>query len=225
MSNPFGSTPISLWGRTKPMAELDFRDVEHQVIILFDDSNAFMGAALSEFPFEPGDNALILYGYIDHEAGISFEVLCFAYVDGMGSINLRPGNSTSSFKLRYDSVNGQLIRYANASEDINMVAFLQKIKLINNSYGVNPIVEKLRTIESLDPSRSPQFPDDLVVLFMKDGMRPEGIWCRLDGFDGRHITAQMLNEPYGDFGYHEGDIVPLEIVPMETDQRAVAILE
>lgn len=58
---------------------INFRDVEHNLCIVLD--SQILKMLQSENENE--SNAVICYGYIDKQAGLTFEVLCFAsYVNG-----------------------------------------------------------------------------------------------------------------------------------------------
>lgn len=53
-----------------------FRDLFHQFILLpIDKNDPHIPDFFKEFPNYHDANALLLYGYIDHEAGLTFEVL------------------------------------------------------------------------------------------------------------------------------------------------------
>lgn len=219
----FGQMPSALTESVSSISDFSFRQLNQHIFVLFDDENAFKGASSVGFEYQDGDNALLLYGYIDHEAGISFEALCFARAED-GSIDFRPGREDASCKLRYDSINGSLLRLTDEDIDAENHDFISKIAMVNKFYKANPVAEKLREIVSLDPSRSPQFPDDILVIFIKEGYNPEGIWGRIAGFDGEYVTVQILNGPWGDFGLSEGDLVPIELVPVEDEVKAVAVI-
>lgn len=219
----FGQMSLALIGRASSISDFGFRQINHHIFLLFDDENAFKCAVSLGFQYQDGDDALVLYGYIDHEAGISFEVLCFARAED-SSIEYRMGSQDASCKLRYDSVKGSLLRLTDEDIDVRGHDFVSKIAMVNKYYQANLVAEKLREIVSLDPSRSPQFPDDILVIFLKERYQPEGIWGRVTGFDGEYVTVQLLNEPWGDFGLSEGDIVPVDLVPVEDEVKAVAVL-
>lgn len=61
-----------------------------------------------EFPNYHDANALLLYGYIDHEAGLTFEVLSAARHEN-DTTTLFPGNDEISVKLRSESIGDEEI--------------------------------------------------------------------------------------------------------------------
>ena len=93
------------------ISQFNFREIHHQVMLLIDDPDSVI-AASTMFPCVQGDNALLLYGYIDHELGISFEVLCIAKYEYGQPCKFRSGSSDATFKIRYDSIKGTLMNVA-----------------------------------------------------------------------------------------------------------------
>ena len=198
--------------------DFSFRDLHHKLLAVTNDP-MYMPAILKTFPNEWGDNAALVYGYIDYEAGITFEVLSAARVVGTKLVACREAGRLAGFKLRYDAVKGLLL---SVDDPLLTARFAGRIAAVNQIYRAPEIVEEMRKIERLDPSRNAQFPDDIQVLFFRQ--KSEIIWCRIAGFDGEHVTVTMLNEPYADFGVHEGDSVPIRLLPYENEYKAVAIL-
>ena len=184
--------------------DFNFRDLTAGPVLIVNDRNlATVGTA---FEHKPSDNAILAWGYIDHTAGITFEVLCMGEYTTNGRIDLRRGNNTTSFKLRYESITGVIVLL----NDNVMPALQDKIDMIKNGYQVNEAVIKARNSSIFDDFRHPEFPDDVMLYFVKEGLRPEGIWCRFeDEIDGRP-AVKMLNEPNADFGVHRGDLITFD---------------
>lgn len=184
--------------------DFNFRDLTQGLVMIVNDRN--MNVAKTLFEARPTDNAISAYGYIDHTAGISFEVLCLGEYGLSGDIDLRRGNPTASFKLRYDSITGIIVLLDN-----KIIPDLQdKIDMVREGYSVNEFVQKARNTTVIDSFRHHQYPDDVLLLFFKKSVQPEGIWCRIESeIDGRP-AAIMLNEPNADFGVHAGDLVPFD---------------
>ena len=117
-----------------------------------------------------------------------------------------------------------MIPFNNLSQ---LIPFHDRVQMIKNGYGAPEPVLAIRGIRELDPSRAPGYPDDVVVFFIKEGYRNEGIWCRTVGADPeRHlIQMQMLNEPNAPFGKHMGDIVDVTLIQMDSGElKAAAVL-
>ena len=82
--------------------QFSFRQLYHQYLPLVNDNENLNVLKLTSFPHEEKDNAILLYGYIDSTAGLSFEMLSFAYFSWDGSVQYRAASPDTSMKLRYD---------------------------------------------------------------------------------------------------------------------------
>ena len=158
------------------------------------------------FSVRPEDNAMLVYGYIDQEVGLSFELLCAACACDDGEVLLGPVNHTTAFKFRYGSFDGEVLPFTDESQ---LHPFLDRARKIDEAYQAPEDVELLRTLKDIDPLRAPGYPDDLLVVFLKEGLQKEGIWCRTEEINRteNYVWMRMLNEPAGSFGKHVGDLV------------------
>ena len=216
-------------GRQDMAGSLDrisFRDLYQKYILVKDiDRRTLLTIKAGGFHVREDDNAALLYGYIDHEAGLSFEVVSAACIFPDGAVALEPANPQTSMKLRYGSFSGEVQSYS--FEDFED-PFLLKQEIIGSGYKADPGVEQLRGMKELDDSRAPGYPDDILVYFIREGLRNEGIWCRSEGVDmeSRTVRMKMLNEPMGSFGKHIGDEVGVRLYTMtDGSVKAVAVLD
>ena len=204
---------------------INFREMDQKFLLVKDiDMKTRMVIERSGFHIRQDDNAILVFGYIDQEAGVSFELLCAACVYDDGEVSLEPANKTTSFKFRYGSFQGDMVPFTNLSQ---LIPFQDRAQMIKNGYTAPEAVLEIRNIRELDPSRAPGFPDDIVVFFVKEGYRNEGIWCRTVGTDpARHlIQMRLLNEPNAPFGKHIGDIVNVTLIQMDNGElKAAAVL-
>ena len=180
-----------------------FREVERQFVIMNTPKYVILTGTTKEA------NSLLCYGYIDATAGLTYQtVAATMYIDG--DFSIVDTAKVISMKIRADSV---------SCEDIipvrNKALFRQYSYIVENIdkfYYTNPNLEQCRAIEELDQFRHPEFPDDLQVMFVKDGYRPEGIWVRPSKLHGEEngtflLEGNMLNTPNADFGLKAGDTV------------------
>ena len=205
--------------------EINFRNMDNRFLLVKDiDPKTRMTIQMSGFRIRQDDNAMLVYGYIDHEAGLSFELLCAACVYDDGEVSLEPINRSTSFKFRYGAFQGDVLPFMDKNQ---ILPYLDRAQMIKEQYAAPEPVLQIREIQELDPSRAPGYPDDIVVFFIKEGYHNEGIWCRTVGADpARHlIQMKMLNEPNAPFGKHMGDVVDVTLYPMENGElKAVAVL-
>lgn len=175
----------------------------------------------SVFQCLEGDNALLTYGYIDHEAGLSFEVLCFAKVHGNNRIEFRPGNDTTTFKIRYDGMIGDVLTLP---YDISMAEYSNKVKMVSEGYDHSDAVKEIRKYEAIDADRHPQFPDDVGALLFKEGVQMEKVWVRTNQIINGKVAGVLLNNPNSpEFGLRRGDVVTL--VSISANGRRFTVVE
>lgn len=198
--------------------EFSFRDLTNGMVLIVNDKN--LNVVQNVFEHKINDNAILVYGYVDHTAGITFEVLCVGYYGPNGEIKLNKGRSDTSFKLRYDSITGSVVLL----NDALMSEYQDKLDMIKNGYAVNDAVTKARNSSVFDDFRHPQFPDDVMLLFYKDGYRTEGIWCRIESEIEGKPAAIVLNEPNADFDVHRGEMVTFEWVKQNEKMIGIAVL-
>ena len=180
-----------------------FREVERQFVIINTPKYVVLTGTTKDA------NSLLCYGYVDCSAGLTYQTVAAAmYVDGDYSVV--DTAQIISMKIRADSV---------AKEDIipisNKALFKQYAHIVDNIdefYYTDPEVEKCRAITELDQFRHADFPDDLQVMFIKEGIRPEGIWVRTEKLQGQDnstflLEGKMLNTPHADFGVKCGDTI------------------
>ena len=201
--------------------DFNFRQLAGNYVLLTNISQERFRLYNTEFQCLDGDNALLTYGYIDHEAGLSFEVLCFAYYYPGKRIEFRPGNSKTSLKIRYDGMSGDILILP---YDISMAEFHDKVKMVSEGYRHSDDIQEIRKYEILDADRHPQFPDDVAALLFKTGVKPELVWIRTAAVINGKVAGYLLNQPNSpQFGLNCGDLVTLISVP--TPERLITVVE
>lgn len=200
-----------------------FREIERQFVILNTPKYVVLTGTQKDA------NSLLCYGYVDRTAGVTYQTVAAAmYVDGDYSVV--DTAQVISMKIRADSVPKEEIIPIH-----NKALFKQYAHIVDNIdefYYTEPEVEKCRAITELDQFRHADFPDDIQVMFVKDGVRPEGIWVRTTKFVGGDngtfvFEGNMLNAPHADFGVTYGDTVVFGtgIVDEQGTRMCIALLQ
>ena len=87
-------------------------------------------------------------------------------------------------------------------------------------------LQAVRKRADLDRFRAPGYFDDVSVILCSNDREliPEGVWVRLEGQsdDGASLRGTLLNEPYSDFGVHEGEMVTVCFAEGEEGRILVA---
>lgn len=198
--------------------ETGFRPLYHQICAL--ELNESLQEKVRNCPNAGKSTHAVVYGYIDPEDGLNLEIL------GTGRQNPK------SFRF-WDSYTGDRITLD--IEDVAEVPFLifesispalqeQYASCIDrlSQYQPSEDVEKSRSFRFLDSCREQSFPDDVRVLFEKEGLRPEECWVHITGLEEHVIVGILLNQPFQDFGLKEGDEVRFSI-RIENGERTVCI--
>lgn len=191
-----------------------FRDLYHQFILLpIDKNDPHIPEFFAEFPHYDEANALLLYGYIDHEAGMTFEVLSAAiYENETETTTLFPGNDEITVKLRSESIGDQEIVLLNQLAPID---FDEKIDILKTHYKADKGVELCRRIKELDPYRHADYPDDIIVVFYDEEKGPEFCWVRCENCQVPRFIGTLLNEPKNMSGIHRGDKVAFNLIELQ----------
>ena len=187
-------------------SETGFRALYHNFCVI--KLNDKVRSIITDCPGAEEADSVLTYGYIDHEAGFTLEILAcakemeensFAYADKV------PEDIT--LKIRFGSVIEQeffVMAYGDDEDYRN--AYKKKVESAD-SYKVSEEVENTRMFDFLDDFRSDEYPDDVRVLLIRSGLQPEECWARIEGLGDKCIIGTLLNEPYQDFGYHCGERV------------------
>lgn len=194
--------------------ETGFRPFYHHVCAL--ELNDKLRKRLKNCPEIDKSSHAVVYGYIDPDKGLMLEVL-------------GAGKQAPKYFYFKDPYEGRRISISIA--DVADVPFLwfekieprfykkfapriDKIK----QYDASEDVEKTREFDFLDSCREPSFPDDVRVLFAKEGLNPEECWVRITGLGDHVLIGKLLNQPYQNFGVNEGDTVQFAIQKEEDDK-------
>ena len=195
-------------GSLFPMDSLSFRDIEKRFFLLrIEDEDTELMQVAQAFPHDPHEwdiNTMLVYGYIDHDQGLLLEVLAMAACDIDGFI-LYHGDDTQSVKL---------VAYEYSYHDVMALpscpvanAFLQKVTQVEEECAVADDVQRIRTLEWLDPYREEGVPDTVAVVFRRPDFPPERCCVRCEACQEDKISGTLLDEPKGNLGVHEGDVI------------------
>ena len=188
-------------------SEVGFRAFYHNFVTVPIKDN--LKAVVKDFPGADKANYILTYGYIDHTAGLTLEVLATAFKHDESFV-FGAGNTEISSKIKIGNIIDDECFYFDDEDGKMYESYADKIEMLK-IYDAGDEVEESRNMRFLDNSRSPEYPDDLLVYLMKDGNNPEGCWVRIEGLGEHNMIGTLLNEPDQDFGCHEGDKIPFYV--------------
>lgn len=187
--------------------ETGFRPFYHHVCAL--ELNEELRGRLQECPQIGKASHAVVYGFIDREKGLMLEVL------GAGK------QATKYFYFRDPYEGPRITIRIGEVADVPFVWFekleprfeklyVPAIKRLKQD-EVPKDLEESRTFAFLDGCREPAYPDDVRVLFIREGLKTEECWVRISGLGEHVLIGTLLNQPYQDFGVGEGDTVRFSV--------------
>ncbi|MDK2915589.1 MAG: hypothetical protein PWR25_146 [Euryarchaeota archaeon] len=171
----------------------------------------------------PDADGCIGFFYIDHEEGITFRIhsLCRTGAGRLPEIVVEFENHGEGLILPSDEVGAYTLL---SNDEANRLSLLEEQRWL--IYYEPELLRTIRNRTDLDRFRAPVYFDDVSVILYSNSQEliPEGVWVRLESQsdDGASFRGTLLNEPYSDFGVHEGEIVTVTFAEDEEGRFLVA---
>lgn len=157
----------------------------------------------------------LMYGYIDHNAGFTFEIMALETKKQNIEYRIVPiGVSCKIPRFDVQEMNIEIL------DNVNVDLFQDKIDIVAKATQVSRELEELRLYKELDPSRHLEYPDDVMVYFLEEGKEPEACWIRLEGMQDGKMYGTVLTALHQEFGVKEKDTVYFGMTQMEDDKLA-----
>lgn len=204
------------------LKEMNFRDIVDKYLYI---EAARLAQNLGSI-FEVTDDVtgLLCYGYIDAQAGISFEILCCAVYDAdKKTLKLLQGNDEQLAKIRLT----ELLEAQAAvlpSEMPRLSEFQRKVAMVQKAYKADEATEAMRKLTSLDPARLATHPD-IVTVYLVRGDEAEASYVLLKEVREVNIIGTLLSEPQKVSGLHKGDEISFFLVRNEKGIMCMKVLE
>lgn len=204
------------------LKEMNFRDIVDKYLYI---EAAGVAQKLGSI-FEVTDDVtgLLCYGYIDAQAGISFEILCCAVHDAAKkTLKLLHGNDEQLAKIRL----AELLEAQAAvlpSEMPRLSEFKGKVEIVKQAYKADEATEAMRKLTSLDPARLAMHPD-IVTVYLVRGDEAEVADVLLKDVREVNIIGTLLSEPQKASGLHKGDEISFFLVRNEKGIMCMKVLE
>ena len=186
-----------------------FSDYLYKPIMLVDTDVVYtLDNHLNLAPDEPGrETCLLAIPYIDTHLGLMLQVLGSIDLHTHETVCALPPHKPLKLPARPYRDTAFLLLRAIDLPDFDIAGQAAKL---TSDYAISPARDATRGRRDVDLLRDFGNPDDILVLLMHKGLRPEGVWGRLEavGSDGT-LFARIENEPFDDFGIHAGDVCQL----------------
>lgn len=198
--------------------DITYRDVYHRICFISAGKN--YQKVTQQLPDHENGNGVLAYGYVDHQAGLTYEILTCAKLTDEG-LTSYSGDNTISAKYRSASVKDCDLFIVKDCKGFEF-RHLDKIAKIKIGYKYSDGVEITRGLSVLDGCRNSEFPDDILVMLLHGGRRPEGCWVRCEGIKNGQLVGMLLTEPDADFGVHVGDMIQFTVVDRNENYMCIA---
>lgn len=193
--------------------EMSFRDMNQKMVEIH---GVKMVKLLEKMGLKLGHlYGALMYGYIDHNAGFTFEIMALETKKQNIEYRIVPiGVSCKIPRFDVQEMNIEIL------DNVNVDLFQDKIDIVAKTTQVSKELEELRLYKELDPSRHLEYPDDVMVYFLEEGKEPEACWIRLEGMQDGKMYGTVLTALHQDFGVKEKDTVYFGMTQMEDDKLA-----
>ena len=204
------------------LKEMNFRDIVDKYLYI--DAVGVAQNLGSIFEVTEDVTGVLCYGYIDAQAGISFEILCCAVYDAAKkTLKLLRCNDEQSAKIRL----AELIEAQAAvlpSEMPRLSEFRSKVATVQKTYKADEATEAMRKLTSLDPARLATHPD-IVMVYLVRGDEAEAAHVLLKEVREVNIIGTLLSKPQKAAGLHKGDEISFFLVRNEKGIMCMKVLE
>lgn len=204
------------------LKEMNFRDIVDKYLYI--DVACVAQNLGSIFEVTEDVTGVLCYGYIDAQAGITFEILCCAVHDAAKkTLKLLHGNDEQLAKIRLT----ELLEAQAAvlpSEMPRLSEFQRKVAMVQKAYKADEATEAMRKLTSLDPARLATHPD-IVTVYLVRGDEAEASYVLIKEVREVNIIGTLLSEPQKAYGLHKGDEIGFFLVRNEKGIMCMKVLE
>ena len=177
--------------------------------------NGKLKQCIKNYPAADKANCILTYGYIDHEAGLTMEILAAGFEDG-GRFRFADATTEKRAFIRVGAViEDEFFLFDDKDGGLSR-RYAEKLDVLKH-YAVSEEIEETREMDFLDRFRDKCYPDDVLVFLTRQGLRPEGCWVRITGLENDCIVGTLLNEPNQNFGHHSGERITFFVLQQKDE--------
>lgn len=200
--------------------EVGFRPLYKQFAVF--KINETIEELLINDPNKDKADCVLTYGYIDHEAGFSLELLASGYTTENGPSFFAPNEDTRAV-IRIGAVADEEFEILPDPHGQIFNHYIDQLQVMD-VFTQNKDLEMLRADENLDGARHELAPDDLMVFFISKNIPAEVCWVRLEGIYKDSLIGTLLNQPAFFTNCHKGDLIRF-LVDIDDEGNPVCIYE
>lgn len=165
-------------------------------------------------------DGVMVYGYVDHVAGNSIELVALTKREEGDKYSFIKLPDDARFFARVENLAGEEFEFAAPGNSHLYEKFKFKIDRLA-LYDVNENVAKTREMTFLDEFRYENSFDDVKVILHKEGLQLEGVWVKIETLGKGTIIGTLMNEPKQDFGVTTGSPIAFMVNEGKDNKRSL----
>ena len=223
MKGKLFSNEVPIAQQMRPVKEASFRSFYHELVYIR--CASLIEDVMPEVA-KAGDTGLVLYGYIDEEAGVSFQPLWIAKeVETTLDMRLIPEETMYLIRLaNLDDCEFCSMRWI----EVDPYIVDRARRVIAEVYDTkSKEKEETRTFQGLDRFRHREHPDDFGVAFYYEdkSKEPERLWVRISRVEGNQCFGTLLMDSKHADGLKEGDEITFRVLQNENGDLEVVSVQ
>lgn len=183
--------------------------------------NDVIRAALADEKGIDEADGVMVYGYVDKEAGNTLELVALTKKGEGDKYSFIKLTDESRFFVRMSSLMNEEFEFVDYGPSHLYLQFQSKIDRLTQ-YNPRSGVEKSRTFKFLDEFRYEKNFDDVKVVLYKPGLELEGVWAKIESLANGTIMGTLLTDPKQDFGVKIGS--PIAFVVNENKDKSKTLV-
>ena len=196
-------------------SDVGFRAIYNQ-FCCFEMEGILEKIAKEYLPGNEKANCVLVYGYIDHSAGLSVEVLACGLCSENSKYRFYEPNTSVRTHARIAAV--ESVHFSVLANDYKLKDLYKDKLSVLSEYQVKNDIEQTRLMTFLDSCRNEYNIDDVLVHIIKPNYKVEACWVRIESLKNHSFIGTLLNEPYQDLGVHNGSLLEFR-VEKNTDNK------
>lgn len=166
--------------------------------------NELLKEKIRQFPDADQADAVLTYGYMDPQNGMTLEILAAAKSNNNGQFHFFSGHSRLHESVLLKDVSEQEFFWFPDQDGSLTERYQLKVNRLKNAI-LSEEIETTRYMTFLDEHRDPYDIDDVQVKLIRKGLKDEIHKVRIKGLGPHCIEGILLEEPLQNFGYHQNE--------------------
>lgn len=183
--------------------------------------NSVIREALHDQPGIEEAEGVMVYGFVDHKAGNSVELIALTRKMDDVRYSFIKLTDAARYFIRVESIADEEFQFIDRKDSPMYEPFQSKVDILA-PFDISDEMQKARSLSFLDEFRYKFNFDDVKVILQKEGLKDEGVWVKIESVDNGTFIGTLLNEPKQAFGVSKGSLITF-IVNERKDKKKTLI--